>query len=261
MPFDPATFEAEVALKLIPTERMPSVAQDALEAGFEGPHVLRMAVLEPVAGWGIDQALLAMMEELGCRAISPEQAAFRLARQRARQILETGENPLLSVPYFYRLMVEADYPEELIELGYFDDDDIFYSDDPEEKQTRAREALEELLSPELRRKRLAERKAAWEQEQARIKSEWPYVLNSPSGRALLKERYIEKITYMRPFLWIEIVVWIFAGWAFSSWRTTVIGFIVSQLFIFTFPALGEYLQMKRERRDTLLRRGVPDELI
>ncbi len=85
MPFDRATFEAEVALKLIPTERLPSVAQDALEAGFDGPRVVRMAVLEPVANWGIDQALPPMMEELGCKAISPEDAALHLARQRARQ--------------------------------------------------------------------------------------------------------------------------------------------------------------------------------
>ncbi len=261
MPFDPTTFEAELALKIIPTERLPSVAQDALEAGFEGPHVLRMAILEPIAGWVVDQALPPMMEELGLRSIAPEEAALRLARKRAQRILETGEDPLPSVPYFNRLMEESGYIEELLELGYFDDDDIFYSDDPEEKQTRAREALEELLSPELRQKRVAERKAAWEQQQARVKSEWPYVLNSPSGRALLKERYVEKITYMRPFLWIEIVVWIFAGWSYSSWRTTVVGFIVSMLFIFTFPVLGEYLRMRRERRDTLLRRGVPDELI
>ncbi len=261
MPFDPAIFEAEVALKLIPTERLPSVAQGALEAGFEGPYVLRMAILDPVAGWGIDQVLPAMMQELGCDVISPQEAALRLARQRAQHILKTGENPLLSVPYFYRLMVEADYPEELLGLGYFDDDDIFYSDDPEEKRTRARGALEELLSPELHQQRLAERKAAWEREQARMQSEWPYVLNSPSGRALLKERYIERITYIRPLLWLEIVLWIFVGWTFSSWRTTVIGFVVSMAFIFTFPILGEYLRMKRERRDTLLRSGVPDELI
>lgn len=261
MPFDLATFEAEVALKLIPTERLPSVAQDALEAGFDGPRVVRMAVLEPVADWGIDQALPPMMEELGCKAISPEDAALHLARQRARHILETGEDPLPSMPYFYRLMLAADRLEELYELAYFDDDDIFYSDDPEEKRTRAREALEELLFPELRQRRRLERQAAWEQEQAKIKSEWPYVLNSLSGRALLQERYIEKITEMRPFLWIEIVVWVFAGWILSSWRTTAVGFIVSMLFIFTFPILGEYLRMKRERRDTLLRRGVPDEQI
>ena len=261
MPFDPASFEAEVALKLIPTERLPYVAQDALEMGFEGPRVLRMAVLEPTAGWAIDQALMPMLDELGCHLIAPEEAALRLARQRARRILDTGEDPLPSVPYFYRLMVAADYPEELIELGYFDDDEIFYFDDPEEKRTRAREALEELLSPELHQRRRIERKAAWELEQKRIKSEWPYVLNSPSGRALLKERYIEKITEMRPFLWIELVSWILVGWAFSSWRTTVIGYVVSMPVLFALPVWGEYLRMRRERRDTLLRRGVPDDQI
>lgn len=52
MSFDPATLEAEIALKLIPTERLPSIAQDALEGGFEGPHILRMAILEPDAGLG-----------------------------------------------------------------------------------------------------------------------------------------------------------------------------------------------------------------
>jgi hypothetical protein len=36
---------------------------------------------------------------------------------------------------------------------------------------------------------------------------WPYVLNSPTGRALLKERYKEKLAEMRPFLWIELVTW------------------------------------------------------
>ena len=261
MPFDPATFEAEVALKLIPTERLPSVAQDALEAGFDGPRVVRMAVLEPVAVWGIDQALPPMMEELGCKRVSPEDAALLLARQRARRILETGEDPLPSMPYFYRLMSAADRLEELYELAYFDDDDIFYSDDPEGKRKRAREALEELLSPELRQRCRLERQAAWQLEQANIKSEWPYILNSPTGRALLKQRYKEKISEMRPFLWIELVAWIIFGWGISFWRTAVIGYIVSVLVLFALPIWGEYRRMKRERRDTLLRRGVPDDQI
>jgi hypothetical protein len=91
-----------------------------------------------------------MLAELGCQSIPAKEAALRLAQIRARRILETGEDPVPSIRYFYRLMLAADYPEELIELGYFDDDDIFFSDDPEEKRKRAREALEELLSPELR---------------------------------------------------------------------------------------------------------------
>ena len=124
MPVDPATFEAEVALTLIPTEQLPSVAQDALEAGFDGPHVLRMAILEPVAGWAIDQALPLMLEELGLHPMAPEEAALRLARQRVQRILNTGEDPWPSLSYFHRLMETAGYPEELIELGYFDDEDI-----------------------------------------------------------------------------------------------------------------------------------------
>jgi hypothetical protein len=261
MSFDLANFEAEVALRLIPTERLPAIAQDALEDGFDGPNVLRMAILEPVAGWGIDQALQPMLTELGCQAISPKEAALRLAQIRARRILETGEDPLPSIPCFYRLMLAADYPEELIELGYFDDDDIFFSDVPEEKRMRAREALEVLLFPELRQKRLIERKVAWEREQARVKSEWPYVLNSPTGRALLKERYKEKLIEMRPLLWIELVAWIIFGWGISSWRTTVIGYILSVPVLFALPVWGEYRRMKCERRDTLLRRGVPDDQI
>jgi hypothetical protein len=260
MPFDAPIFEAEVALKLIPTERLPLVAQDALEAGFDGLHLLRMAILEPIARWEIDQQLPDMLAELGCRPISPKEAALRLARNRAERIRETGEDLLPSIPYFNKLMLAADYPEELIELGYLDDDDIFF-DDSEHKQKHAREALEDLLSPELRQKRLAERKVAWEQEQTKIKSEWPYVLNSPTGRALLKERYKEKLVEMRPFLWIDLVAWAFVGFALRSWRIALIGYVAMLPLLAVLPICGEYRRMRRERRDTLLRRGVPDDQI
>ena len=259
MPFDLATFEAEVALKLILTERLPSVAQDALEAGFDGPHVLRMAILEPAAGWAIDQALPPMLEELGLCAISPEEAALKLARQRAQHLMKTGEDPMPSMPYFHRLLLASDYSDELYELAYFDDEDFYSSD--KERLKYAREALENLLSPELRQMRLAERRAAWEQDQARLKTESPYVLNSQSGRAMLKERYIEKITYMRPLLWIEAVAWVALGWANSSWRTAVVGYVLSMPILFALPIWGAYCRLKRERRDTLLRRGVPDDQI
>lgn len=260
MSFDPFSFEAEVALKLVPTERLPIVAQDALEAGFDGPHVVRMAILDPRYGWAIDRALPPMLDELGLHSISPEEAALRLAHLRARRILMTGEDPLLSTSYFYRLWLASDYLSELTEVANFDDYDVFFGDD-HEKLARAREALEELLSPELRLKRSLERTAKWEQEQTRVRSEWPYVLNSPSGRALLKARYIERISELRPLLWIEAVAWGLLGWAFSSWRTTVIGYIGSMPVLFALPAWGVYLKMKRERRNTLLRRGVPDNEI
>jgi hypothetical protein len=262
MPFDPPIFEAELALNLIPTEQLPTVAQDALEAGFEGPHVIRMAILEPTALWTIDQALPPMLAELGCHSITPKEAALRLAHQRAKRILETGEDPLLSLSYFYRLMQSADYPEELIELGYLEDDcDFFLEENIDNQRELAHEAVENLLSPELRERRHAERKAAWEREQARAKQEWPYILNSPTGRTLLRERYKEKLIEMRPLLWMELVAWIVFGWAFSSWRTALIGYIVTVPVLFALLYWGEYRRMKAERRDLLLRRRVPEDQI
>ena len=147
--FNRQRFEAEVALKLIPTERLPAVAQDAMEAGFDGPHVVRMAVLEPRYGWAIDQALPPMLAELGCRELSAKEAALRLARERAKHLLETGEDPLPSLPYFYRLMLAADYTNELIELAYVEDEFEFLTgENVDARRVRAHEALENLLSLE-----------------------------------------------------------------------------------------------------------------
>jgi hypothetical protein len=66
---------------------------------------------------------------------------------------------------------------------------------------------------------------------------------------------------MRSFWWIELIAWSLLGWALSSWRTTVIGYIVSMPVLFAFPAWSVYIQMKWERRDILLRRGIPDDQI
>ena len=66
---------------------------------------------------------------------------------------------------------------------------------------------------------------------------------------------------MRPFLWIELVAWTLVGWEFSSWRTAIIGYVVSVPVLAALPVLGEYRLMTRERRDLLLRRGVPEEQI
>jgi len=261
MPFDPRIFEAEVALKLIPTEQLPLLAQDALEAGYDGTKVLRMAILDPKDGWEIDQALLPMLQELGCQTISLKEAALRLACLRAKRILDSTEDPLLSLSYFCQLREAGDYPAELDELAYIDDDYAFYSAETDEKHLYVREALQELLSPELKEKRQAERKAAWEQEQALAKREWPYVLNSQSGRDLLKNRYMEKLAEMRPLLWIELVAWGLLGWSFNSLRTAVIGFVVSLPILLALLFGGEYLKLKRERRNILLRRGIPENQI
>lgn len=55
--FDLSKFEAEVALNLILTDQLFAVAQNALEAGFDRPHALRMVILEPLSGSEVNQAL------------------------------------------------------------------------------------------------------------------------------------------------------------------------------------------------------------
>ena len=84
MPFDLFAFEAEVALHLIPTERLPTMAIEAVEASYDGPHVLRMAVLDPASPWEIEQALPSMLAELGCRPLALDQAALTLAQDARR---------------------------------------------------------------------------------------------------------------------------------------------------------------------------------
>ncbi len=150
LPFDAKIFEAEVALKLIPAERLPAVAQDAMEAGMDGPYVVQMAILDPKHAWAIDQALPPMLKELGCRAIARDEAATRLARYRAKRILESSEDPLPSIPYFHQLIFSGecppdltDYPGELISLAFLDDAYAWATE--QQVRTYAREALEQLL--------------------------------------------------------------------------------------------------------------------
>lgn len=173
MPFDLQSFEAKLALRMIPTEQLPAVAQEALQAGFDGKHLVRMAILEPVAGWAVDQVLPGMMEDLGCRALDVKEAALRLARERAQRLLHTDEDPLDSLDYFYRLMYMSDYPEELHELGYLADDYFLMNECPvEEQQKVAREALENLLFPDVGASRRAERQAALELEQKKAREDF-----------------------------------------------------------------------------------------
>jgi hypothetical protein len=91
-----------------------------------------MAILDPRDRWAIDQAL---PPALGRHSILPPDAALLLLVSALSACLAIGEDPLPSIPYFEQLMWAADYPNELIELGYFDD--IFYLHDLTEQRTHA----------------------------------------------------------------------------------------------------------------------------
>jgi hypothetical protein len=120
--FDRSIIEARLALDLIHPEEMPKLAQDALEAGWEGQATLRLTILECPSGWETDQLREAFMKECGLKAISLERAWTVMAQQLARRILEDGSDPLSYAKSFQQMWIKAGYPKRLQYLGMLDDD-------------------------------------------------------------------------------------------------------------------------------------------
>jgi len=91
--FEPEIVEAQLALNLIGTTDMPKLAQDALEAGFDGPGTRRLAALDFPTIFEVRKVLPLAMQEWQIGVISSDSAALRLAKRRARDILASGDDP------------------------------------------------------------------------------------------------------------------------------------------------------------------------
>lgn len=122
MPFDPKLVEANLALHRISAEDLPALAWDALEAGFDGPATRRLAALVSPNFFAVEKILPAAMQEWGIAAISIGTAAIRLAQKRAKEILESWDDPLKHTRDFEILFIDSDYCRELAECGAFDDE-------------------------------------------------------------------------------------------------------------------------------------------
>ena len=86
------------------------------------------------------------MQEWGITELSPAQAATQLAKRRAREILESNEDPLKHSFDFYRIWREVDYRSELADYGELADEVYLALECGEpENQVRAR-LLEKLKS-------------------------------------------------------------------------------------------------------------------
>jgi hypothetical protein len=117
MPFDPELVEAQLALNRIGTTDMPKLAWDALEAGLDGPATRRLAALHFPTFFQVREILPKVLEEWHLKQITKEQAALRLAKRRAREILQSNEDPLKHTSDFSQLWFESDYCPELREYG------------------------------------------------------------------------------------------------------------------------------------------------
>ena len=122
MAFQPRSIEAKLALNLISSTEMPAVAWDALEAGLDGPAIRRLAALEFPTYFEICEVLPRAMEEMRLSKLDEGQAAVRLAKLRAQEILRTDADPLKHLRDFEHLWIQSHYCRELNDYGNLEDE-------------------------------------------------------------------------------------------------------------------------------------------
>jgi hypothetical protein len=87
----------------------------------------------------VREILPKLMQEWGITQLSPAQAAMQLAKRRAREILQSNEDPLNHAGDFFQMWVEAGYCRELADYGELADEVYIALECGEpENQVRAR---------------------------------------------------------------------------------------------------------------------------
>ena len=144
MAFDSRIVEAKLALNLIYSLDMPKLAWDALEAGFDGPAIRRLAALEFPTAFQIRDVQPRAMEEMHLAKISQGEAALRLAKIRAQELLRSDADPFKHLRYFEQLWIQTDYCRELQDCGNLVDD-VYVARHMGRPETEIREWLMERL--------------------------------------------------------------------------------------------------------------------
>lgn len=145
MAFDAKLVEAQLALELIASEDMPRIAWDALEAGFDGTAIRRLAALDRPTYFEVAEVLPRVRQELGLSQVTTEQAATRVSIQIARQILASGDDPMNHLRDFESLWSRAGYPQGLGELGTLYDD-VWIARTQGDQQSKIKEWVSSVLS-------------------------------------------------------------------------------------------------------------------
>jgi len=122
MAFEPRVVEARLALNLISSVEMPRLAWDALEAGFDGPAIWRLAAFEFPTFFQVQEVLPQAMEEMRLARLDKTAAALQLAKLRAQEILARNLDPFKHLRDFEQMWIESDYCRELQDFGNLDDE-------------------------------------------------------------------------------------------------------------------------------------------
>jgi hypothetical protein len=116
--FNPDLFVASWYAGRVGPEHMPAFAADALEAGYDGPSLRRLAGLIRPTARDIGDLFEGALREIGTVPIqSKEQAFFFLSRLVARDILEGRVEPIRGADILASYAMILQYPECLV--GFF----------------------------------------------------------------------------------------------------------------------------------------------
>jgi hypothetical protein len=122
LPFDRELVEAQLALGLIRSSDMPKLAWDALEANLDGKAIRRLGAFVQPTAFEVAEVLPKAMEEMSLAHLSIEEAALRLGRLWAAEILQGNRDPLRRTREFELLWVRANYCKQLQSVGTLDDE-------------------------------------------------------------------------------------------------------------------------------------------
>jgi hypothetical protein len=107
---------------MIGSSDMPKVAWDALEAGLDGPGIRRLAALDSPTYFEVRDVLPRAVQEMGMISLTRNEAALRIARSMAKEILKGGADPVRYKHEFEHLWIKSGYACELRSVGTLDDE-------------------------------------------------------------------------------------------------------------------------------------------
>lgn len=115
--FNPDLFVTKWYCSKVSPEDMPQFAADALEAGYDGPALRRLAGLIRPTSRDVDDLFERALREIGTvRVQSKEQAYIFLSRQTAIDIVEGRIEPLRGAEILARHAMALGYPEFISEF-------------------------------------------------------------------------------------------------------------------------------------------------
>ncbi len=113
---------AQFALGRLAYADLPDVAVNALELGYDGSAIRRLASFVKPSYFDLGDPPERALAEMGIAGLSKQEASIFLAKQTAKEILSGEKEPLSGAYEIWLLCFEAGCPNELVSFGGLDQD-------------------------------------------------------------------------------------------------------------------------------------------